>query len=171
MLLIRSHFSGFSPSFQPGFPCFLSGSVYLAFCLFPFILPCFAPTAVPQVLTIFHLSISLWCSSLLPLSFVRFRLGFDYSASVSSFPFFPFPPHSGLSGAIIHLPFRLLPCFPSDFGTQLPAIPFSVSLFRITGATQLPTFFRFLSSPSFSAVPLGFHFRFWLLGWAMHPEN
>ena len=39
-----------SPYSQPGFPCFLSGSKYSAFCLFPFVLPCFAPTAVPQVL-------------------------------------------------------------------------------------------------------------------------
>ena len=56
--------SCFSPYFQPGFPCFLSGSKYSAFCLFPFVLPCFAPTAVPQVLTFFHLSTSLRCSSL-----------------------------------------------------------------------------------------------------------
>ena len=40
----------FSPSSRPGFPCLLSGSKYSAFCLFPFVLPCFAPTAVPQVL-------------------------------------------------------------------------------------------------------------------------
>ena len=39
-----------SPYSQPGFPCFLSGSKYSAFCSFPFVLPCFAPTAVPQVL-------------------------------------------------------------------------------------------------------------------------
>ena len=41
---------GFSSSFQPGFPCFPSDSEYLAFCLFPFVPSCFAPTAVPQVL-------------------------------------------------------------------------------------------------------------------------
>ena len=43
--------SVFSRSDPPGFPCFSFRSRYLAFCLFPFILPCFAPTAVPQVLT------------------------------------------------------------------------------------------------------------------------
>ena len=47
----RSAFAFRSSSFlQPGFPCFLSDSEYFAFCLFPFVLPCFAPTAVPQVL-------------------------------------------------------------------------------------------------------------------------
>ena len=40
----------FSPSVPPGFPCVPSGSKYSASCLFPFILPSFAPTAVPLVL-------------------------------------------------------------------------------------------------------------------------
>ena len=206
----------FSPSLQPGFPFFPSGSAYSAFCWFPFVLPCFTPAAVPQVLPFqisppgsvpdFHFlssasvlashysalcsSFSIFfpfsphswllrcscltfvpqvlpllpglvsraffsvlctwlsvcflssspaslpqlfhrrspflpsfnfhfrCFPLLPLSFVRFRLGSDYSASVSSFPFFPFFPHSGFPGAFIHLPFRLFPCFPFGFGTQ-----------------------------------------------------
>ena len=47
----RSAFaSRFSSSFQPGFPCFPSDSKYSAFCSFPFVLSCFTPTAVPQVL-------------------------------------------------------------------------------------------------------------------------
>ena len=40
----------FSTSVPPGFPCFPSIFKYSAFCLFPFILPDFAPTAVPPVL-------------------------------------------------------------------------------------------------------------------------
>ena len=40
----------FPRSFQPSFPCFLSRFPYLAFCWFPFVLPCFAPAAVPQVI-------------------------------------------------------------------------------------------------------------------------
>ena len=40
----------FPRSSQPGFPCFLSRFPYLAFCWFPFVLPCFAPAAVPQVI-------------------------------------------------------------------------------------------------------------------------
>ena len=111
--------SRFSPSFRPGFPCLIPGSMYLASCLFPFVLPCFAPTAVPQVLTFFRLSTSLRCFPLLPLSFVRFRLGSDYSASVSSFPFFPASPHSGS--------FRcFLSAFPSVcFHTSVPALVLS----------------------------------------------
>ena len=40
----------FSASAPPGFPCFAFASSYSAFCSFPFILPGFAPTAVPPVL-------------------------------------------------------------------------------------------------------------------------
>ena len=74
----------FSPSFQPGFPCFLSGSKYSAFCLFPFALPGFAPTAVPPVLP-------FWISPLgstLSFHFLSSAsaLASHYSASVSSFP-------------------------------------------------------------------------------------
>ena len=120
-------------------------------CMFPFVLPCFAPTAVPQVLTIFRLSTSLWCFPLLPHSFVRFRLGSDYSASVSSFPFFPIPPHSGLIGAVIHLPCRLFPCVPSDFGTQPSCNSFLRSLdlpYRCSSSCRPPV--------ASSAVPLAY---------------
>ena len=50
VLRFRFRFSGFPRSFQPDLSCFLSRFSYSAFCLFPFVLPCFAPTAVPQVL-------------------------------------------------------------------------------------------------------------------------
>ena len=40
----------FSSFFLPGFPCIPSDSKYFAFCLFPFVPSCFAPTAGPQVL-------------------------------------------------------------------------------------------------------------------------
>ena len=40
----------FSTSVPPGFPCFPFVSSYSALCLFPFIPPGFAPTAVPPVL-------------------------------------------------------------------------------------------------------------------------
>ena len=43
--------SGLSPSFLIRFPTVPSGSAYLAFCWFPFVLPCFTPAAVRQVLT------------------------------------------------------------------------------------------------------------------------
>ena len=43
--------SGLSPSFPIRFPTVPSGSAYSAFCWFPFVLPCFTPAAVRQVLT------------------------------------------------------------------------------------------------------------------------
>ena len=116
--------------------------LYSASCLFPFVLPSFAPTAVPLVLPFwitprgstlgFHILSS------------ASALASHYSASVSSFPLFPFPPHSGFLGArpflsslslspsappVSMLPFRFR-CL------SLPAIPFSASLFRVTGATS-----------------------------------
>ena len=86
----------FSTSAPPGFPCFPSISKYSAFCLFPFIPPGFAPTAVPPVLP--------FCSRFrafpsLPLSFVRFRSVLTTQPSALSFPFFPFSPVGGSSGA------------------------------------------------------------------------
>ena len=148
-----------SSSFQPGFPCFPSDSKYSAFCSFPFVLPCFAPTAVPQVLP-------FWISP--PGSVPDFHflssasvLASHYSAFCVSFPFFPFSPHSGLSGASLSvLPFRLFPCFPSDFGTRLSCNSLFRFLFRITGATTSADL-----SSRFQVTPLSFRLRFWLF-WA-----
>ena len=100
-LLFRCYLSAFpaswfSTSVPPSFPCFPSVFKYSAFCLFPFILPSFAPTAVPPVLPL--------CSRfrafpLLPLSFVRFHSVLTTQPSVLSFPFFPFSPDGGSFGA------------------------------------------------------------------------
>ena len=116
--------------------------LYSASCLFPFVLPSFAPTAVPLVLP-------FWISprgSSLDFRFLSSTsaLASHYSASVSSFPLFPFPPHSGLRGA---RPFLSSPSLSPDLPPvsmlpvrfrylSLPAIPFSASLFRVTGATS-----------------------------------
>ena len=165
MLLFRSRFPVLSPYSRPGFPCLLSGSVYSASCLFPFVLPSFAPTAVPLVLPFwitprgstlgFHILSS------------ASALASHYSASVSSFPLFPFPPHSGLRGARPFLsslslspsvpPVSVLP-FRFRY-LSFPAVPFSASLFRVTGATL-----SYRPPVSSSAAPLGFRFRFRLLG-------
>ena len=76
-----------SPSSQPGFPCLLPGSKYSAFCLFPFVLPCFAPTAVPQVLP-FWISPRGSTLGFRSLS-IPSALASHYSAFCSSFPDFP----------------------------------------------------------------------------------
>ena len=72
----------FPRSSQPGFPCSLSRFPYSAFCWFPFVLPCFAPAAVPQVIP-FQIS----PPGPVPdfrFSFVRFR----FSISLLSLCFF-----------------------------------------------------------------------------------
>ena len=84
-------------------------------CMFLFALPCFAPTAVPQVLTssfrfpYFPFPFHFLSSASVPLPAT--------GPSVSSFPFFPFLPHSGILGAtsplsLPGLPRSLLPSFP-----------------------------------------------------------
>ena len=165
MLLLRSRFPDPSPYSRPGFPCLLSGSVYSASCLFPFVLPSFAPTAVP-------LALPFWITprgSTLGFRFLSSTsaLASHYSASVSSFPLFPFPPHSGLRGArpflsspslspsvppVSMLPFRFRYLSSLLFLSPLP-------LFRVTGATS-----SCRPPVSSSAAPLSFRFRFRLLG-------
>ena len=85
----------FPPSLPSGFPYFFSGFWYLAFCLFPFILPGFAPTAAFPALPFFpfsfvHFFFGLFC--LLSTSFRPFRLASDYSASCSFFSLLPVLP-------------------------------------------------------------------------------
>ncbi len=50
VLRFRFRFFGSPRSLQPDLSCLPSRFRYSASCLFPFVLPCFAPTAVPQVL-------------------------------------------------------------------------------------------------------------------------
>ena len=88
------------------------------------------------------------------LSFVRSRLVLTTQPSVLSFPFFPFSPVGGSSGAAslscdflaLPLPSSLLPCLPSDSSTQLTAIPFSVHCFAsqlLPQCLNLAVFFPF----------------------------
>ena len=107
---------------KPGFPCFLSRFLYSAFCSFPFILPGFAPTAVPPVLP---LCFRFRASPALKAFFRPLSLGSDYSAFRAFFSLLPVFPWRRFPRCIFPLPFSLLPCRPSDSGTQLSAIPFS----------------------------------------------
>ena len=50
VLVSRFRFFRFPHSLLPDFSCVPSWFSYLAFCWFPFVLPCFAPAAVPQVI-------------------------------------------------------------------------------------------------------------------------
>ena len=98
--------------------------LYSASCLFPFVLPSFAPTAVPLVLP-------FWISprgSTLDFRFLSVTsvLASHYSASVSSFPCSPLLPHSGFHGA---RPFLSSPSLSPD----LPPV------------SMLPVRFRYLA--------------------------
>ena len=102
-----------------------------------------------------------------PLSFVRFFSGSDYSASALSFPFFPFSPGSGSSGAC------LSPFFSACYHAYLPGLV--LSLLRSLSPVLCLASQRLHSS---SAFPYGFrphslskHLRVWILGWVIHPEN
>ena len=113
--------SASSRSAPPSFPCFAFRFQYLAFCKFPFVLPCFAPTAVPQVLP-FQISP--------PGSVPDFRflsstsvLASHYSATVLPFPLSSrFCLTGGFSGAPVPLSLsRFFPLFPAWF--PVPSFP------------------------------------------------
>ena len=144
---------------------FLPGSGTQPRCMFPFTLPRFAPTAVPRVLA--------FCFRFLhfPVPF-RFLSSASVSLpatgpSVSSFPLFPLPPHSGFPGAPLRFRFLAFPVpprlvshpFSPGFRTRLcclfpfvlpcfaPAAVPQVIPFRISPPGPVPDF-RFLSSAS-----------------------
>ena len=84
---LRSRFRGLPVLSSPISRAFLPGSLTQLRCPFPFVLPCFAPAAVPQV-------IPFRISSPGPVPDFRFLssasvLAPHYSASVSSFPTLP----------------------------------------------------------------------------------
>ena len=80
----RSRFFGFPRSLQPDLSCFPSRFRYSAFCLFPFVLPCFAPTAVPQVLA--------FCFRLRPFPFCfRFLSSASFPVLTTQPSVLPFP--------------------------------------------------------------------------------
>ena len=162
--------SRFFPSFRPGFPCLLSGSVYSAFCQFPFILPCFAPTAVPQVLA--------WLCS--PFGSLHFSIFPFFSAflSIASFPvpttqlpFLLFPSSlSCLTVAFQVLVYpRSLPSvsilpFPLWYSAFLHFLsPLTVSRYSATSAAGL----LFPARP----FPLAFALGSGYLARVMHPQN
>ena len=153
---------GSSTSVPPGFPCFPSISQYSAFCLFPFILPGFAPTTVPPVLP----SCSRFRAfPLLPLSFVRFRLVLTTQPSDLSFPFFPFSPVGGSFGACRFLSSPTLSS--SVRPVSMPSFRFRYSAFCVSFLLRRLASQGYLSASTssfrFRPHPLGFRFRFRLL--------
>ena len=104
-------FLRFPRSLLPDFSCIPLRFWYLAFCLFPFILPGFAPTAVPPVLPFFHFLASVSFSGFfayLRLSFVRLGPLLTTQLSALSFPFFLISPGSGSFSACFPLSILVL---------------------------------------------------------------
>ena len=102
-----------------------------------------------------------------PLTSAFFRpllLGSDYSAFRLSFPFFPCSPVGGSHGVFSS---SVRPVSMPSFRFRYSACcnSFLLSPARFTAATPAsrPSSFRL------PAVPLGFRFRFWLLGFGLHP--
>ena len=162
---LRLSASGHSPSVPPGFPCFPFSSRYLASCQFPFALPCFAPTTVPQVIT---LRSHARCFSLSLAFFRPLGSGSCYSASRFYFSLHPASPNGGSVRANLsafHSPVSML---ASGFGTQHAASSVHRSLSRHTAATPASPPFPFGSR----LRPHSKHLRFRLLGIrVIHPEN
>ena len=104
-------FLGFPRSSLPGFPCILSRFWYSAF-LFVSFRPSSLRSHSCSTSACLPLSLPAFSGSL-PLSFVRFYSGSDYSAFCSSFPFFPVSPLSGFPGARFHFRFFAFPFLSS----------------------------------------------------------
>ena len=151
----------FSPSTLSGFPYSPSRSAYSACCLFPFVLPCFAPTAVPQVLTfrsrsgVLHSSGILSSALALGSSLLSLCSAFPHSVRSASqwlpvqapVPFVPVasPLHPRLvSRPLLPVPLTWLPvCFLSSYPASLPQPFRRWSPFALAPALSMaPTFFR-----------------------------
>ncbi len=157
----RSRFLGFPFLSDLISHAFLPGSCTWLRCSFLFALPCFAPTAVPQVLAFcfrfrhFLLPVRFLSSAFLPLPATQ--------PSVSSFPLFPASPHSGFSGApfrlsasrLFHFCFARFPALPFRFSYSASCLfPFILPGFAPTAVPPvLPFCFRFRAFPS---LPLSF---------------
>ena len=148
----------FSPFTLSRFQYSPSGSAYSARCSFPFILPCFAPTAVPQVLTsaslrllqvtfvcsLAALSLSLLCGLEPNYSALCFFLSllltfpsqwFLYRCFRSLSPFQAYTFCFRSPFPLIFLSSSLFPCCLPGFGTQLCCTFLSARIFRLTAAT------------------------------------
>ena len=84
----------------------------------------------------------------------------DYSAFRSFFSLLPDLPWQRFPRCFFPLLSGLFPCLPSDSGTQLSALPFAC---RCLASQWLPQHLGRLPF-GFRPLPLGFRFRFWLLG-------
>ena len=154
---------------------FFPGSRTRLCCSFPFVLPCFAPAAVPQVIP-FRISSPGPVPDFRILSSASV-LASHYSASVSSFPPSPLLPHSGfrssrLRSRSLGFPFlsglisraflpgsrtRLPVCFLSSFLASLPQLFHECFPFGLSPSDPLP-FVRFSSGSDYSAFCSSFPF-------------
>ena len=125
------------------------------------------PASLPQLFyRCFPIAFAFGLFPCFLLSFVRFLLGSDYSASALSVPCFPLSPGVVPSVPVFPLLSSLFPCLPSGSGTWLAAISFlRFSCFASQRLIQVPSLcFRFRTLPLACALGSGY-----LAG--MHPEN
>ena len=149
---LRSHFPGSPRSFRPGFPCLLS-----RFFVLGFLFVSFHPSRFRSHSRSTGASLLLSLSGF-PLASAFFRplpFGSDYSAFRPFFSLLPVLPCRRFLRCFFPLSSGLFPCLPSDFGTQLSAVPFTVHCLASQWLPQclgLP----FRARPP----PLGLRFRF-----------
>ena len=170
VLAFRFRFLRFPRSLRLDFSCLPSRFRYSAFCLFPFVLPRFAPTAVPRVLAL--------CFRFRPFPFpIRYMTfadlsGSDYSAFCSSFPFLPVSASQGLPQCSLS---AFASCVSPFFPARFPLHFFPVSVLSSLFVSFHPSlirfpqpflrclpFFRFLASPSCSVFSASLPFPFGL---------
>ena len=156
----------FPHSLLPDFSCIPSWFRYLAFCLFPFILPGFAPTAVPPVLPSVHFlaSVSLsGFSACLQLSFVRFSPLLITQHSALSFPFFLTSPMQRFSSVLIFL--IRTACFHAFL--QILVLSFLRFLSPIIVSSH-SDYFNVSAFPfGLQLISLGLRFRFRIVGFGI----
>ena len=129
--------SSISSSLPPDFPCFRSDFKYSAFCLFPFVPPGFAPTAVPPV-PAFRFRLRLRPFSV-RIAFFRPRsFPSDYSAFRFYFSLHPASPNGGSVRANLSAFRSPVSMLTSGFGTQHAASSILRQLLRHTAATPVP---------------------------------
>ena len=155
-------------------PC--SGCVYSALCQFPFTLPRFTPTAVPQVLAWFRSPFGSLHFSIRP--FFCFLSSACFRALATQPLFLPFPSSRFsltvvLSGAAFCLStsaFRFIFLLFPGLRLRFWYLAFLQFLFPFS-ASALQVLSQFPTSSFEHGRPHSFRLRFGYLGWVIHPEN
>ena len=134
------------------------------------------PVSLPQLFhRCFPFAFAFGLSPFLPLSFVCFRSGSDYSAFCFFRSLLPVLASQWLlqcSSSAFRLPaFHLLFRLVSHASFSVSGTWLSCNSLSRFSASHHRCYCSFRPPVSSSAVPLGLRFRFWYFGRAMYPEN